>query len=265
MGFDLSPVFEEWPHDEGDDSRNVRVVRGSDGRRKLQVRVRSGVFQWEYEGRPDGSSPHGYPSLLEFYRDLIAQAGSQKQPAPSLRLSKTQIEEISQEVMDYYQRRVIFFRLAEYERARHDAEHNLALMDIIRDHADDPEAILQHEKWRAFVTMDRARADALMSCENEAYTEAVRKLDSGIDEIADYFRRQGRDDLIDVSQEIAALRELKHQLRESYDIPLTRKEILLGLREEQAQAIADEDYERAARLRDEISHYERDEGLETPS
>ena len=40
------------------------------------------------------------------------------------------------------------------------------------------------------------------------------------------------------------------------------KEIVQNLREEQAKAIADEDYERAARLRDEIAHYESDDGLE---
>jgi hypothetical protein len=260
--FDLSHIFEEWAHHPSDDSRNVRAVQGNDGRLKVQVRVRCGVFQWEYEGRPDGTRPYGYPSLLDFYRDRVEEVRRQGRPASSLRLSKSQAEEITQEIMDYYQRRVIFFRLGEYARARTDAEHNLALMDILRDHAEDSEAFLQHEKWRAFVMMDRARADALASCQPGSYPEAIRKLDQGIDEIADYFRRQGREDLVELSQEIAALRDLKLQLRENYSIPLSRSEILLSLREEQAKAIADEDYERAARLRDEISQYEADEPSE---
>ena len=164
--------------------------------------------------------------------------------------------------MDYYQRRVLLFRLGEYERAHSDAKHNLDLMDIIRDHADDADAILEHEKWRAFVTMDRTRAEALLLAQKGSYDVAVQTIDQGIEEIGDFFRRHGHEEFIEVSQEIAALRDLKHQLRENFSIPLSRGEILQNLREEQAKAIADEDYERAARLRDEIAHFESEEGSE---
>jgi len=262
MAIDLTPIFSEWRHHPTDESKNVRCIQGVDGHLKIQVRVRCGVFQWEYEGRPDGGTPYGYPSLLEYYRQRFKDLERLEGSAASLRLTKAQVEELSEEIMDYYQRRVLFFRLGEYERARGDALHNLGLMDVIRDHADDPEAILQHEKWRAFVTMDRARADALVLCQKSSYTESLRAIDTGIEEISNYFRAQGREDFIDMSQEIAALKDLKLQLRENYNIPLSRAEILESLREEQAKAIADEDYERAARLRDEISHFEKDEGIE---
>jgi len=259
---DLVALFNEWPHDPNDESKNVRCVIGEDGRRKLQVRVRCGVFQWEYEGRPDGSTPYGYPSLLDYHRERIERLERQAGSADSLRLDKAEVEEIGEELLDYYHRRVLFFRIDEYQRARSDAEHNLALMDIIRSYVDDDEAILQHEKWRPFVTMDHARADALVSCQKGAYQECIQKLNRGIDEIAGFYRYHGRDDLIDVSQEIAALKDLKLKLRESYGIPLSREEVLEGLRDEQAKAIADEDYERAARIRDEIARFENDEGPE---
>lgn len=263
MAIDLAAVFDEWKHDGSDESKNVRCLRGRDGRLKIQVRVRCGVFQWEFDGRPDGSKPHGSPSLLEYYREQIHAENRRRGSRSQLRLSKAQVEEVSEEIMDYYQRRVLFFRLGEYDRARDDAQHNLGLMDLIRDHADDPEAVAQHEKWRGFVIMDRARAEALALCQTGAHLDAMHILDKGAEEIADAFRRLGREDVIPQSQEIATLKELKLQLREAYNIPLSRQEILHGLREEQARAIADEDYERAARLRDEIAQFERDEGQKT--
>jgi len=260
MAQDLTPLFLEWPHDPDDDNKNVRCVRGDDGQLKIQVRVRCGIFQWEYDGRPDGARPHGHTSLLDYYLERIQALDRGKKGDASLRLAKEQLEEISEELMDYYQRRVLFFRLGEYERARSDAEHNLRLMDIIHHHVEDAEQILQHEKWRPFVTMDRTRADAMMSCQRGDPLSGIHKIDLGIEEIADFFRRHHREDLIPLSQEIAALKDLKHQLRENYGVPLTRDEVLEGLREEQAKAIAEEDYERAARLRDEISRYEKGEG-----
>ena len=263
MPVDLTAVFADWQHDASDESKNVRCIRGSDGRLKIQVRVRCGVFQWEFDGRPDGSTPHGHPSLLDYYRARLEAGSRRREAAPRLKLSKAQVDEISEEIMDYYQRRMLFFRLGEYERARDDAQHNLDLMDLIRDHSDDPAAVAQHEKWRALVVMHRAWFEALTLCQNGAYVDAIRHLDQGAAEIAELFRQYGREDVIPQSQEIATLRELKLQLREAYNVPLSREEVLDGLREEQAKAIADEDYERAARLRDEIAQFEKDEGQKT--
>jgi len=256
VSIDLEALFEEWPHDPSDDDKNVRVAHASDGRRVVQLRVRGGVFQWEYEGRPDGRRPYGFPSLLDYHRQRISELDRREGPGSSLALEKDDIDEIAEELMDYYQRRVLFFRLGDYELARLDAEHNLELMNIIRDHCSDPSLMLEHEQWRPFVTMDRARADALVSCQGGAYVEGMNKIDRGVEEIADFYRRHGRTDLVQLSQEIAALNDLKTHLRETYNIPLSRDEVLDGLREEQQKAIADEDYERAARLRDEISRFE---------
>ena len=78
MALDLGPFLEEWPHHPSDDDRNVRCVRGEDGRLVIQVRVRCGMFQWEYEGRPDGRRPHDFTSLLEYYRHRIAELRRRK-------------------------------------------------------------------------------------------------------------------------------------------------------------------------------------------
>ncbi len=256
MQVDLTDIFEAWPYDAEDDGNNVRCIRAQDGRQKILVRVRSGVFQWEFEDRPDGLRPHGYRSLLDYYEHRINELLQEEGSSEALRLGDEEVAEIGQELLAYYQRRVLFFRLGEFERARADALHNLRLMDILRDHANDPEEALQYEQYRPFVTMDRARAEALAGCEDGDYLGAIRTLDRGMDEIASFFHEHQRDDLIDESQEIGVLQDLKYQLREAYGIPLTSEEMLDALREEQEQAIEDEDFERAARLRDEIARIE---------
>lgn len=261
MSTDLTKAFHDWPHYPGSDERNLRCVRGDDGRLKIQVRVHCGLFQWEYEGRPDGRTPYGCPNLLDYYTSCIQKL--ERQHGDDLELDKQQIQEINQEITDYYQRRVLFFRLGEYDRARTDAEHSLALMDLLRDHATDPEVVAEHEQYRPAVLMDRTRAEAMSRCQHGAYMEAMQEIDRGVAEIAGFFRTHRRSDLIAQSLEVASLHELKHQLREAYDIPLSNQEVLDGLREEQAKAIADEDYERAARLRDEITRFETDGPAET--
>jgi hypothetical protein len=258
---DLTSLFDEWPHDRDDESENVRCVRGRDGRLKIQVRVRCGVFQWEYEGRPDGIRPYGCTSLLDYYEARVRELCEAEGPDASLHMTKEEVEAVGEELHDYYQRRLLFFQLGEYERARRDAEHNLALMDVLRANVDDPDLVLQHERWRPFVLMDRTRAVALLDCQNGDAKGALRQIDEGTRTIREFYTRCGRDDLIEVSQELAALEELKLQLRERYELPLSPSEVLTALHEEQEKAIADEDYERAARLRDEITRFQQGESL----
>jgi len=262
MSQDLNPLFEQWAFDRDDEGENVRCILGEDGRLKIQVRVRCGVFQWEYDGRPDGATPYDSPSLLDYYEAQAAELAEAEGSESSLHLSTEEVEAIGEELLDYYQRRVLFFRLGEYDRARRDADHNLALMDLIRAHVDDPDLVLQHERWRPFVLMHRSKAIALLSCQKGDPKGALSEIDEGMAVIREFFIRCGREDLVDLSQELAALKELKQQLRELYELPLSHNEILAALREEQEKAIAAEDYERAADLRDEIARHQQGDGLE---
>jgi len=262
MSQDLTRLLEGWPHDRDDETENVRCVLGEDERLKIQVRVRCGLFQWEYEGRPDGARPYDAPSLLDHYQACGDELREVEGPDASLHLDKEDVEAIGEELLDYYQRRVLFFRLGEYERARLDADHNLGIMDIIRAHVDDPDLVLHHERWRPFVLMHRTKAVALLSCQDGDPKGALAQIDEGMEVICGFFARCGREDLIELSQEMAALKELKQQLRELYELPLSHNEILAALHEEQEKAIADEDYERAANLRDEISRQQQGDGFE---
>ena len=61
------------------------------------------------------------------------------------------------------------------------------LMDIIRNHCEDADLILEHEKWRPFVTMDRARAEGhkVSTCQ----LTFLSPLEPGLKEIFSRFKK----------------------------------------------------------------------------
>lgn len=65
MNRDLTDILKEWPYEPGE--LHVRLIEGTDGEPKLQVRLDLGILQMNAEGRPDGEQPFGYDSLLEYH------------------------------------------------------------------------------------------------------------------------------------------------------------------------------------------------------
>ena len=65
MDADLSEILGDWPYDPG--KVNVRLIRSTEGEPLIQIRLDLGILQLRYDGRPDGRSVNGYPSLLEYF------------------------------------------------------------------------------------------------------------------------------------------------------------------------------------------------------
>ena len=65
MQRDLTELFEEWPFESG--QITVRVIEGTDGNSRIQVRLDLGLLQMNTDNRPDGKRPHGFDSLLEYF------------------------------------------------------------------------------------------------------------------------------------------------------------------------------------------------------
>lgn len=65
MNRDLSEILAEWPYDPS--KVNVRLIQSADNEPIIQIRLDLGILQLRYEGRPDGQTVHGYPSLLEYF------------------------------------------------------------------------------------------------------------------------------------------------------------------------------------------------------
>ena len=64
QGVDISGALTGWSYQPGE--VNVRLIRGNDGRRKIQLRLDLGLLQMETTGRPDGKRPHNCASELDY-------------------------------------------------------------------------------------------------------------------------------------------------------------------------------------------------------
>ncbi len=253
MAEDLSHILKGWEYDPTDERANVRTVIGRDGALKVQLRVRFGVLELYADGSPET----GAECELDRLRRELASHRARKGSDEGFSINAMRTALISQEILDYYQRRVCFFMLSDYRRAMRDAEHNLELTAMLRKYSGDQEAAFKHDRYRAFVIMDRARAAAMLAVEEDDFDRAVAEIDEAMTAITDFYKEYSQEDLIEVSKELEVLGNLKDDLRKDYNIPLSDAERIETLKEEQARAIAREEYEKAARLRDEIAELQR--------
>jgi hypothetical protein len=243
MPQDLESLISDWPYNDDDETDNVRLITGLDGLEKIQIRIPCGLLQWQVDGRPDGERPRGHESFLDYLEDELLEG---RWPS----LDQSSRDELNQEIMAYYARRVAFFRLSEFDRAKRDAEHNLQIMNLVRAHSDDDEFIEEHEKWRPFLLMDLTRATALGEAKREQFIEAIDSINDGIERITNFYN--GDFEAISEAQELRALEDLKFYLRETHDLSLTPRELIQTLEDEKSFAIEEENFERASELNQRI-------------
>jgi len=247
---DLSVILDGWAYDEEDESRNVRKVVGVDGKMKVQVRIRSGLMQWEMEGRPDGRKPFGRASMLDYCRDFVTRPARDKHR--ECRSLTQELEgELVVEVLDYHRRCRALFHLGDYARALEDALHCLETLDLIRDHCFDG-SMFSYDRYRPALLVDRARAQMLLCIQNNDMRMAIDALSRGIADIECFYTDYEMDEHLADCSERQVLVDLRRSLRERHNIPLNDAELLQSLRTEQEIAISKENYEMAARLRDKI-------------
>lgn len=237
MSSDLDNLLNDWPYEP--ESLCARLIKASDGRDLIQLRIDLGILQLETLGRPDGQHPQGHDTLL-------ACLCKQEAEDPDFELDEATCLEIDREFVQFYHRRVAWLRLQRFERAIQDADHTLALMDFCREHSPCEEWTLQHEQHRAFVLFHRTQAAALQAIEEQAPEDAVEAISDGLDLIEENFVEMGWEEHFDSDELVERLVELRESLRSDFSIEKT-------LNEQLADAVASEQYELAARLRDQMS------------
>jgi len=246
---DLSIVIGDWPYDPVEDANNVRKVAGVDGALKVQLRIRNGLIQWEMEGRPDGQSPHGFPSVLDYCTHLVSR---RRLPAADSALGRKLIEELAQEMFDYYRRGRALFLLGDYRRALGDALHNLRILRLVRAGCDDPATVYNYDRYRPNLLLERARCEMLLHLQAGDVRTALNALSRGVRDIEGFYAEYEMPDKLGDSTERQILVDLRRSLREKHNVTLNDQELLHSLRVEQEIAIRRENYEMAARLRDKI-------------
>ena len=242
MSKDISLILAGWDHDP--DDFQVRIVTGLDGRDKLQMRLDLGLLQMELDGRPDGKKPFGADSLLDYHE---AQAENLGHDARNYSLEPSDCEELMREGIQFYHRYVALFHLGRFDLVARDTARNLRLFRFVRSHATRDRDKLAFDQYRPYVTMMNARALAHQAIDRGDHRPAIQCIDEAINSIKEFFHEYDQTDQLNSSQELLLLRELRREIdRERRSDPVER------LDDQLHHAIAREDYEEAARIRDQI-------------
>jgi hypothetical protein len=244
---DIRDIIEGWEF--VPDRVNVRKIIGDDGRPKIQMRLDLGLIQMEETGRPDGQRPYGRESLLDYYLDLLREHKAKYPSDTKFQLDREDCAALNGETMQFYQRRICFFQLGEFEAMARDAGHNLYVMDLIRYYAEDEEDRAASERFRPFVLMHWTQARTLQKLKRKEYDEALARIEEGVEEIRTFLEQHHRDEMGEDPGEIQFLRNWSEEIRKHK--PMSRKE---RLEKQLNEAVAREHYEQAAMLRDRLKH-----------
>ncbi len=256
MSLDLQELTADWDHSTGEIC--ARLIVGCDGVELVQLRVDLGVMQMFPDGRPDGQRYRGFPRVLDF----IAHEQRLETGQPGL----DDWRELEREVYQVNYRRLAFSDLAEealvnqepetaaahLRRALRDIDYCLKCIELARAAPEyrlggsavalQPALLFHAGRLRTQLAVVQGRYDAAVEAAEQAEQQLLTMLDdTGLDE------EQREQD-----PGVLFLRELAQRLRDEYDIAGT-------LQEQLEEAIRNEDFETAARLRDEIRQRQEEE------
>lgn len=242
MKRDLSYFLSDWDFDPTDIC--ARKIIGLDGHEKLQVRLDLGVLQMEMIGRPDGETPKGHASMLDYYLDQLEAHRAQGEQDETFRLDADACGDLGQEGLLFYHRYICLLRLGEFAGVVRDTTHNLAILDLVHAYAEDEEDRISFEQYRPYVLMIHTRAKGEICLQKEDYHGALQRIEEGMVKIRtclDTF------DEVDGEEELQALSAWAEEIDREQPMSLQQRLTL-----ELQSAIAEERYEQAAKLRDRL-------------
>lgn len=264
---DISDYLAEWPYDKDNDTR---VIKGKDGKGKIQIRSEFGMSQFEIDGRPDGKRPFGKESLLEYYVGKLEAYKRINGIDIGFSLDSEVCEALGEESALIQQRYSGLMKLKDFERAARDTEHNLKIFDLMETYGEKNEDRLYFEAWRPRLIRANRDAKIQLCIQHEDYDKALEYANEAIRTLNDLnplfiqlssipvlklhpvFAKRLEEALELFRRYIPKIRKMKKENK-----PETEKK-----KDRLREAVAREDFETAARLRDEINELSEDSRLE---
>lgn len=248
---DLGACLQDWPYHP--DRISVRKIRTETGEVKIQQRVELGIVQMEAEGRPDGTRPFERDSLLSYHQERLAEHDRRNGTSVGFTLSSQECQQLRNEAAIYYRRYVASFVLEEYDRVAKDTAHNLAILDLLRDYANDDEDRSRLEGFRPYVLMMHARGHAHGALRDQETNSALAHVNRALLAIRNYFEDRGTPEAIDQCEEVQILHQMRSRIGGELQVnPETQ------MRRALQKALEEERFEEAARLRDELDLLENE-------
>ena len=256
MDQDIGKVLQAWKYDP---SANVRKIWGDDGIQKVQVRIDQGAFQGvlqlNLDGRPDGRKPYGFDFALDYYRSALEKYrrvhnGEEK----GFSLDGDACEELFDEGTRVYGRYAFLLQLQDYDRVVRDTERNMALFRFVNTYGEDEEDRMNLEKWWPYILRLHATARALISSQRGEYEEALRIVREAREKIDGLPEMEAEEFQVERARSEECLEELEEELL-SHQPPSHRERLQKDLQ----NAIDEENFEKAAAIRDELQRLQESE------
>jgi len=246
MDLDISHLLEHWDYQPG--QVVVRKFRGRDSREKIQLRVDLGILQMNAEGRPDGRRPFGHSSLFDYYQSrLYKHVADHDGNDDAFRLRAEDCSKLQLEALQYHHRYICLLQLEDYPGVVRDAERNLAVFNFVGKHAESDDLAWSLRQFQPQLMMILTRARAMQAMKTTDYAVAITQVEQGLDEIRNFYRDHSRSDLAEQSGELSSLETWLTEIRAKR--PLSARE---KLEQALSDAIQQEDYEKAAQMRDAL-------------
>lgn len=249
MSNDLSAILSGWVGK--DDRQSARVIHTYDGRTALQYFEANAVLQMEIDGRPDGVRPGGLASMLEMLNARLVEPGAKIQPQDWM--------ELDREFVQHQQRRQAALVAAAslyldnrpteavglYALAVRDLKHCIDIIDLTIAHHPTGAMVSARPEVKPVLIGQRYLALAQFELVNGNIEAAVELLRDGELQLQQCIESKQPHD----EASTACLRELtimESAIRDRYKVKKT-------LREQLDDALAGENYELAASLRDRLA------------
>ncbi|MFP4302246.1 MAG: UvrB/UvrC motif-containing protein [Spirochaetaceae bacterium] len=246
MSHDVTSILSEWPYEP---QNTIRVVTADDGREVMQLRLPLGIEQYELEGRPDGRRPDGHESYLDFVEANAARYIEGHGSDLGFHIDHDDAVELHNEGLLYYYRYLLLFQISDYRRVIQDTEHNLRLCRVLERYAGDEEdrnAVLQ---FRPYILRMNAVAKAMAMLHGELAGSPAKVLEEAIDSINEMEEIESPAFQL---EKVRSINYLKSTLQQVEGSPEGEGEAE-RLRRELDRAVQEENYERAAQLRDRLN------------
>lgn len=246
MNFDISHLLEQWDYQSG--QVVVRKLKGKDGTQKIQLRVDLGILQMNAEGRPDGKHPFGHESLLEHHiSQLEKHRAAHNDSDEEFWLKAEDCSKLQQEAIQYHHRYICLFQLEDYEGVIRDTNRNLEVFDFVDDYAQSDDLAWSLQQFRPQLLMMQTRAKGALALQTNDFTAAIEAIEGGLGAIRTFFQEHARPDLQDQSGEIHSLEIWLEEIKSKR--PMSERE---RLEHDLTEAVRQEDYEKAAQVRDAL-------------
>jgi hypothetical protein len=243
---DIAEALRGWAFEPG--QVNVRLIRGNDGKPKLQLRLDLGLLQMELEGRPDGKRPHRASTELEFHQRKLGTHRKKYGSDAGFALASRDCQALREESAMFYHRYLSMFVLEQYDAVIRDTQHNLDVLDLCARYGKTEYDRACLEQYRPYIMMMNTRAKACEALRQGYVQTAIAYLRGGIKRIAHLLPKEERKKLLRQSHEAHVLLEMLKQIRAQ--LPPDPR-VLLG--QKLKDAIKAERYEEAAELRDQLN------------